>query len=334
MQRYQQLTRGYSFGDTGIPTTGNVRLNSNPGTTANPNFNSVVTGGAITADTSLTYTLSNIVFTIVRYEFKDKTYQEAINSALDRGYKFELFFKNYQIYNGTPSTDKTQTMRVSVSSQSLNWLIGTFQAPNRTKVQQPVNTLISPPQAAETGVYNATFENQVRNGMPRTFNNSIYFLRNGSKIKSSKWYIDQQEYVTRDLYDVYNENLRHWKKFGKSDTSIYPGIQSIYHFQETFYTDLLSLEIDDQYNDSIYNVSGLNCRGQALNITYATIGGDDVSNAQFVDIGTPANIYAANKAGFSANNLYIANGAFIPVVIANYTSKIIMSKDRNVDYFN
>ena len=55
---------------------------------------------------------------------------------------------------------------------------------------------------------------------------------------------------------------------------------------------------------------------------------------QLILIGTPANLYAANKAGFSANNLYIANGAFIPVVIANYTSKIIMSKDRNVDYFN
>ena len=77
-------------------------------------------------------------------------------------------------------------MRITVSSQSLNSLIGTFQAPNRTAITQPINTLISPPQAGETVVYNATFDNQVDSGMPQTFNNALYFVRNGSKILSSK----------------------------------------------------------------------------------------------------------------------------------------------------
>ena len=76
-------------------------------------------------------------------------------------------------------------MRITVSSQSLNCLIGTFQAPNRTTITQPINTLISPPQAGETGVYNVTFDNQVDSGMPTTFNNALYFVRNGSKIVSS-----------------------------------------------------------------------------------------------------------------------------------------------------
>jgi hypothetical protein len=67
---------------------------------------------------------------------------------------------------------------------------------------------------------------------------------------------------------------------------------------------------------------------------YTTEGGADVTNAQAVDISTAANIYDANKAGFSANNLYIAAGAFVPILIANYTSKLVMSKDRNVEYFN
>ena len=118
-------------------------------------------------------------------------------------------------------------MRVSVSSQSLNWLLGTFQAPNRSVIQQPVNTL-SPPQAAETGVYNATFENQVRNGMPRTFHNSIYFLRNGSKIQTSKWHIDQQEYVSRDLYDVYNEDTG---RNSENQTQVYI---LVFHLYTTF----------------------------------------------------------------------------------------------------
>ncbi len=53
------------------------------------------------------------------------------------------------------------------------------------------------------------------------------------------------------------------------------GNQIIYHFQETFFTDVLSLEIPDQYNDGLYNVSGINCKGVPLNIIYNTTGGDD-----------------------------------------------------------
>jgi hypothetical protein len=65
---------------------------------------------------------------------------------------------------------------------------------------------MSPPQAGENGVYSATFDNQVDSGMPRTLNNALYFVCNGSKIKSSKWSVDQQDYPSRDLYDIYNEN--------------------------------------------------------------------------------------------------------------------------------
>ena len=70
--------------------------------------------------------------------------------------------------------------------------------------------------------------------MPRTFNNSIYVLRNGSTIKSSKWYFDLQEYVTRDFYVVYNEYLRHWKKFGKSDTGRYILVFNVSTFKRHF----------------------------------------------------------------------------------------------------
>ena len=225
-------------------------------------------------------------------------------------------------------------MRISVSSQSLNYLIGTFQAPNRTTITQPINTLISPPQAGENGVYSATFDNQVDSGMPRTFNNALYFVRNGSKIKSSKWSVDQQDYPVKDIYEIYNENLRHWNKFGKPD-SFYKGIQTIYHFQETFFTDVLSLEIPDQYNDSVYCVSGINCKGVPLNIIYNTTGGDDTSYYQYVDTSVVGNITGVNKKGFSAHNLYLDTAsAYTPVIIANFTSKIVLSKGRNVAYFN
>ena len=114
-------------------------------------------------------------------------YYDALNRALESGHQFNIYFKNYQTFTGTSTIDKKQSMRITISSQSLNYLIGTFQAPNRTTITQPINTLISPPQSGENGVYSATFDNQVDSGMPRTFNNALYFVRNGSKIKSSKW---------------------------------------------------------------------------------------------------------------------------------------------------
>ena len=57
--------------------------------------------------------------------------------------------------------------------------------------------------------------------MPSTFNNALYFFSNGSKLKTFEW-----------KYDIYNENLRHWGKFGNPDT-IYKGIQGV--CQSAFY---------------------------------------------------------------------------------------------------
>jgi hypothetical protein len=330
MQNYMKLTRGFTIGDTGAGTAGNCTVGtvgSNYQTAAIPN------AAAIAGETP-SFTFSNINFTITRYEFGDSSYYDALNRALDSGHEFQIYFKNYQMFTGTSTIDKNQSMRITVSSQSLNYLIGTFQAPNRTTITQPINTLISPPQAGETGVYSATFDNQVDSGMPRTFNNALYFVRNGSKIKSSKWSVDQQDYPSKDIYEIYNENLRHWDKFGKPG-SIYKGIQSIYHFQETFYTDVLSLEIPDQYNDGVYCVSGINCKGVPLNIIYNTVGGEDTSFYQYTDVATAANIYGVNKKGFSAHNLYLDNASsYTPVIIANFTSKLVLSKGRNCEFYN
>ena len=330
LQNYMKLTRGFTVGDTGAGSWGNCTT----GTVGN-NYQTaaIPTAGAIAADTP-SFTFSNINFTITRYEFGDSSYYDALNRALDSGHEFNIYFKNYQTFTGTSTIDKNQSMRISISSQSLNYLIGTFQAPNRTTITQPINTLISPPQAGENGVYAATFDNQVDSGMPRTFNNALYFVRNGSKLLTSKWSVDQQDFPVKDIYDIYNENLRHWGKFGKPD-SIYKGIQTIYHFQETFFTDVLSLEIPDQYNDGIYNVSGVNCKGVPLNIIYNTTGGGDTSYYQYVDVSAAANIYGVNKKGFSAHNLYLDTAsAYTPVIIANFTSKLVLSKGRNVAYFN
>ena len=135
---------------------------------------------------------------------------------------------------------------------------------------------------------------------------------------------------------MHNKNLRHWGKFGAAD-SIYNGIQTMYHFQKTFFTDVLSLEIPDQYDDGMFTCSGINCKGVPLNIIFSTTGGGDTSYFQYIDVSAVANITAANKRGFSAHNLYLDNAqasTYTPIIIANFTSKLVLSKWRNCEYYN
>ena len=73
---------------------------------------------------------------------------------------------------------------------------------------------------------------------------------------------------------------------------------------------------------------------ETLNET-STVGGGDTSYYQYTDVGTVANIYSVNKKGFSAHNLYLDTAsAYTPVIIANFTSKLVLSKGRNCEYYN
>ncbi len=56
---------------------------------------------------------------------------------------------------------------------------------------------------------------------------------------------------------------------------------------------------------------------------------------QNTDVATTAKIYGVNKKGFSAYILYLdTTSTYSPVIIANLTSKLILSKGRNVEYYN
>jgi hypothetical protein len=150
IQNFMKISRGFTYGDTGTGNAGNATTG-----TVGTNYQTaaIPTAAVVAADTTIGFTLSNITFSIVRYEFADKSYTDSLNAALlDRGHEFSIYFKNYQTFTGTSTLDKTQSMRISVSSQSLNYVMGTFQAPNRTTITQPINTLISPPQAGEAGL--------------------------------------------------------------------------------------------------------------------------------------------------------------------------------------
>ena len=140
-QRFMRIGQNFTMGDTGIPITGNCvadTLNSgNNGAMATAN------AGAVAAETNV-YILSDVYFTITRYQFNDSSYYNIVNKVFSEGKAFNIHFKNYDMYTGTPTTSRTQTHRVTCASECLNWVVNTFQLNDRETQQQVVNTLISP----------------------------------------------------------------------------------------------------------------------------------------------------------------------------------------------
>ncbi len=89
-----------------------------------------VANGAAVAASGNSYHIDNLSFSIVRYNLPPEFYS-AQNNALSQG-PYKLYFPNYNVYYGNPvtSTAKSQTTRMSITTKSLDYVIGTFRGAN------------------------------------------------------------------------------------------------------------------------------------------------------------------------------------------------------------
>jgi hypothetical protein len=81
--------------------------------------------------------------------------------------------------------------------------------------------------------------------LPRTFNNSVHFVRNGSKIIKSYYKTDgtaEENGAPREPWKLYKDIILCCECETKG-VSKYKGCQSLYHFIETFYNDILIFNI-------------------------------------------------------------------------------------------
>ncbi len=78
--------------------------------------------------------------------------------------------------------NKSSTNTFSISTKSLDYIIGTFRIPNYDTPGLPLNTRISPTNALEYGAAFATLENQISPGVRRGYNQSRYFAHNRDSI--------------------------------------------------------------------------------------------------------------------------------------------------------
>jgi hypothetical protein len=95
-QRFMRMGQNFTMGDTGIPIDGNVRIgglnNGDLGELNNTN------ASAVPPETNV-FVLSDVQFTITRYQFNDSSYYNIVNKVLSEGRAFTIYFKNYDISN-------------------------------------------------------------------------------------------------------------------------------------------------------------------------------------------------------------------------------------------
>ena len=300
------------------------------------------TTAALTASQGTGYTLSNIGFQIVRYDMPQSYYQ-AVAGVLESGAVFKLYYPNYSSFMSTAQAlPKGGTSRFNLSTQSLDMVISTFQVQDRGTQQAPIlglwntNGVGSLPgdssfgpsttgltatasAAGEYGSYVKSFPFGLTMGWPKTLNNSKYFVRNGDGIQQCTYIVGNVRLIPETIPEQFNGVLRAWNNQNDVLGGLYPGIQSLAHYQSQFYAHVLSLNVTNEHD--LYTVSGLNCSATPISIAWEVTGSSTV----------PANI---DKQATSNGNIW-ANGAYnaTPIMIACYTSRLEVSAGRNIQTY-
>ena len=306
---YQNQTNGFTSGDTGVPTLQNY-------TDAHDGIRNA---GAIATENAL-YSIRDVVLHIEALQFKTSDYYDVINRLVDSG-NYKYHFKRYVLQTDSATTTRQIDYRLVVNSECLNYVLACFRPAGYDTLANPVNTLISSQSHGHTGVYQATFDNQVRCGLPYTFNNSKFFVRNGDKIARMGWKVDEVYFEPRTPQEMYIDNLRHWRNYkGNELTTPHKGLKNLYDFVQTYYTGILSFEVKSQDDDkTIYALRGLNTNGKAVAISCFT----ETQDSTFIaTTGT-------NETGFSSIDLQPAD-ACIPTFLISTTCCLELEGRRNV----
>jgi hypothetical protein len=248
-----------------------------------------------------------------------------MNKLVESG-NYRYHFKKYVLYNDAPTTSRQMDYRMIVNSECVNYILATFRPSGHTTISNPVNTLISPLSAGHTGVYQATVDNQIAAGLPYTFNNSKFFIRNGQRIGRLGFKVDDVLFEPRTNQEMYIDNLRHWRNYVPGvETRPYKGLKNVYDFTNCFYTGILSFETkSDDDMKMVYPLRGLNTNGKQIAISAFTE----------VDSTAVADLYTAqagdNSRGFSNIDLDPGNAA-TPTFLVCTTNYLVLNGRRNVD---
>jgi len=243
------------------------------------------------------YKLSDINFTFVRYD-APKAVTDAMTSVLASNAVYQYWFPSYTSFSGQPvNGSKTGTTRISISTSSLEMLIGTFMVQNRDTQTQFVLGDYKAKYAnagdsinAEYGSSVQTFRSALTAGEPICFNQTKYFIRNGTTLKQCRWGIGNVYFNYETIPEQFSNVLRAFNTQNDTLGGFHEGLTGLPAFQDTYYAHILTLNVTGE-ND-IYTISGLDASTLPTQISWEYVGGEDATNSTYTDIyGTDNTIH-------------------------------------------
>ena len=218
----------------------------------------------------LEYSLSDLEFRIVRYLMPREFYDSLANS-LGSGTTYKLWFPNYSVYTGNAvlATNKNCSTSFSISTKSLDYVIGTFRLPNYDEPNLPLNTIFSKAESLEVGETRATAESQISAGCRRVYNQSRYFAHNGDSIKTTQWRVGNTPYEPQTLKEQFNSLLQHFNIHQDTLSGMHPCINSLGAFREHSYASICSLNIPGE--SEMYTISGLDTEQTPATIEFKVV---------------------------------------------------------------
>jgi hypothetical protein len=171
-----------------------------------------LTGTALAAE-GTSYKLSDMSFTVVRYDLP-KAVTDAMTAVLASGSVYQYWFPSYTSFMGQPvNGNKTGTTRISLSTSSLEMLIGTFMVQNRDTQVQPImgdytDRSVSGQHMGELGDASKTFRYNLLSCEPIIFNQSKYFICNGTTLKQCRWGIGNVYFNYETIPEPFSNVLR------------------------------------------------------------------------------------------------------------------------------
>ena len=269
-------------------------------------------GDVLAAETA-DYTLTNLEFRCVRYHMGPE-FDAAAANVLGNGAKYKLWFPNYTVQSGRPvsANNKHTTERFSISTQSLDYVLGTFRLPGYETPGKPLNTIFSAQNSLEEGQTIATAEQQINAGLRRVYNQSRYFAHNGDSIVTTKWRIGNNTFEPQNIDEQYNSLLQHFNIHQDTLSGMHPCINSIGAFREHSYASICSLNFAEK--GSTYIVSGLDTEQTPASIEWI------VTSSEYIPAGGLAGDYSITD----ATNC-------LPYLICAYSSHLEIGAGRMVN---
>ncbi len=143
--------------------------------------------------------------------------------------------------------------------------------------------------AAEYGDSDTTFRNSITKCEPICFNQTKYFVYNGTSIKQCRWGIDNV-YFDYETPEQFSNVLSAFNTQNDVLGGFHEGLTGLPAFQDTYYAHILTLNASGE-ND-VYTVSGLDASTLPTQISWEYVGGEDVTNATNTSIyGTDNTIH-------------------------------------------